>query len=173
MNNNRGVSLVELMVAVSIIGILVVVMGFSYQGWMGRYKVETTVKDLYSDLMEARARALQMNRPYLAEITATSYRIAEDSNEDGAIQAAEVIKAKAKTPAPGQERLEYDLAGGLATYTLSKRGIISSSGVMPGTVNVVLPAGILPDYDCISIRQTQIKTGLINTTDRPGDCDER
>ncbi len=57
-----GVTLIELIVVVSVIGILVVALGFTFQGWMGRYKVESQMKEMYIDLMNARARAMQRNR---------------------------------------------------------------------------------------------------------------
>ena len=41
MRNNKGVTLVELLIVFSIIAILVLALGFSYQGWMARYKVDS------------------------------------------------------------------------------------------------------------------------------------
>jgi prepilin-type N-terminal cleavage/methylation domain-containing protein len=80
--NDKGVSLIELVVVVAVIGILVVALGFTYQGWLGRYKVESAVKDLYSDLMDARARAMDRKSLYFVDFpTTTTYRMSiDDSN---------------------------------------------------------------------------------------------
>ena len=44
--NDSGVTLTELLIVVSIIAILAVALGFSYQGWMGNYKIESETKQL-------------------------------------------------------------------------------------------------------------------------------
>ena len=56
--SERGVTLVELIVVISVIGILAIALGFSYVGWQGAYRVEKTTKELYTDLMDARSRAM-------------------------------------------------------------------------------------------------------------------
>ena len=81
---NKGITLIELLVVMSIIGILVVALGFSFQGWRGAYKVESIVKEVYSDLMDARSKAMTSGgMSYFVELNAGSYQIFEDTNRDG------------------------------------------------------------------------------------------
>ena len=145
----HGVTLVELIVVVSIISILAVALGFSFRGWMSGYKIESQVKEMYVDLMNARVRALQRNRAHFIVVAAGSYQIFEDTNENGAYNAgtdASVVFASSKT-------LSYpSLWAG--TVTMDTRGLVSTSGTIRfniGTNN--------PDYDCIVLFSTRINMG--------------
>lgn len=77
---NKGITLVETMVVVSIIAIPVIALGFSYQGWMGKYRIESQIKETYPDLMEARTRAMTRNMLHFAVINTGNYAIYEDTN---------------------------------------------------------------------------------------------
>jgi len=168
---NRGVTLTELIVVISVIGILAVALGFSYQGWMGAYKVEKTTKELYSDLMNARAMAVQRNRNYFVDFpTATSYRVSADTaavnnftlDGDGLWDAdGNGVLDPVNTVLPTfPKRVEYTLTANGAgipgtTFTFDKRGLIS-----PLRTICIFTANN-PDYDCIIISQTRINMGNI------------
>ena len=58
---NSGVTLVELLVVVSIIGVLIIAMGFSYEGWVGNYRLESMTKELYFDLYDSPCGEIVIN----------------------------------------------------------------------------------------------------------------
>ena len=181
MRNNRGVTLVELLVVISVVVILAVALGFFYQGWIGRYKVESAVKQLYADLMYARTRAMQTNSDYFIDFTQTTYRMSiDDSNGaakvaggDGTFQPQAdpaVPTAATDTTQPTfPKTVAYTINNGVL-LTFDKRGLIYSGNPPvlidplnpPVTINLTYAnTGDNPDYDCIIISQSRINIGLM------------
>lgn len=162
--NNRGITLIELIVVVTIIGILVVALGFEFVGWMGRYRIESQIKNIYMDMMNTRTRAMQRNRTHCADFptttpTTTQYRIREDTDENNdctIIAGDTVLPTYPKT-------VEYamtDTGGSITTLriTFDTRGTIQT-----GTT-LCLSTTTDPDYDCIEISQTRINMGKLTTS---------
>ncbi|MGC2063873.1 MAG: type II secretion system protein [Thermodesulfovibrionales bacterium] len=173
--NRRGITLVELMIVLAIVGILAVALGFEYSGWMGRYKVEKAVKDIYSDLTTARMRAMQRSRVHFVDFPSnTTYRMVEDTNDDGVMNDAAV--------ATFPKTVAYILS---AVPWAGNRIAFARNGTMAPTGVLCLSSTALPDYDCILIgvtyntvtaltdqTPTRIKLGQL-TTSLPagGACD--
>lgn len=185
---NNGVTIIELLIVTSIISILVVIGLFSYEGWIGKYKVESATKELHTDLMDARSRAMQRDRMYFADFqaptaTTTSYRIFEDSNDDTtaySTPATQTVQAGNTVLPTFPKTVSYTLSwtGVVPTNTLinvtmlfDKRGLISvydRTGALtpvspdpPQTIRVASTAD--PDYDCIVVSSTRINMGKWTT----------
>lgn len=148
-----GITLIELIVVVTIIGILVVALGFSFQGWMGGYRIESQVKEMYADLMNARTRAMQRNRAHFVVVTANGYQIFEDANDNG------VYDADADGPIQGwataktlQYALHTDSWSGIVT--MDTRGLVSPNTTIRFNIRTNTP-----DYDCIVLSPTRINMG--------------
>lgn len=165
--NNRGITLAELMMVISIIGSLAVAIGFAYADWMGKYKVEKATKELYADLMNVRCMAMTKNCDHFADFNFPAppvgygtYRIAEDTNGDseGDADADGIIDADGHTFLLSYPKtVEYPITNNLNNKIINfdKRGIVQPSG----TICFYSDNG--PDYDCIVIAPTRISMGKL------------
>jgi prepilin-type N-terminal cleavage/methylation domain-containing protein len=187
---NRGITLIELLVVITIIGILAIALGFEFVGWQGRYRVESQIKQIESDLMKARASAMQRNRTHFVNFPDTvSYTIYEDTSNgaglvpdgDGVFQpgtgntADDELDSFPKT-------LDYALSIGTVagvppiTFTFDRRGLISPERTICMFTDFDGDAAHLsdvdPDYDCIVLSATRINLGNLTTQDTAGGlCD--
>jgi prepilin-type N-terminal cleavage/methylation domain-containing protein len=158
---DRGVTLIELLVVVSIIGLLIIAMGFSYEGWMGNYRLESQTKELYFDLSDARSLAMTRNRIHWAVLDTTQYTIFDDDNPgpdgDGVLNTAQDTQIL-------QKRYEYgfELLGVTAalpqTITFNTRGLMDW---VPVSNEITFRFDNMrdPDFDCLVIERSKMWMG--------------
>lgn len=150
-------TLVELMTVVAILGVLMVILGFSFQGWLAKYKVEEETKRFYTDLSDARARAMQKKRVTFVDLAAKQYRTFEDTNTapdgNGTLEtAADTRVANVST----NYIITPTLTGGVTQFAFDREGLASATG----TIRLV--STLSPDYDCITIQTTRLRIGRFN-----------
>ena len=172
---DHGITLIELIIVISIIGILAVALGFEFVGWMGGYRVESQMKELYVNLMNARARAMERNREHFVTVTATQYTIQEDINPwpdgDNNLTAGDSVRpAGYNDPIPLLQRNldpQYPIAwSGGAQIAFTTRGL--STGNRTICSNTTAGA----DYNCIEVSASRINLGRLTTMiPDGGSCD--
>jgi prepilin-type N-terminal cleavage/methylation domain-containing protein len=167
--DNRGVTLIELMIVVSIVAILVVALGFSFEGWIGKYRIESATKDIYADLMEAKTRALTRTRAHFITINATQYVIYEDTNTapdgNGTLETAADTVVLQKTIPNNYQLLMVSAGAFPQILTVDTRGLITPAIV------IRIDNTRDPDYDCILVGQVRVQMGKYNGT--TASCDPK
>jgi Tfp pilus assembly protein FimT len=172
----EGLTLIELITVITITGILLLALGFQFSDWMGRYKVESEIKEMYVDLMSAKARAMKRDRVYFVSLTATRYTINEDVSPwpdgDGTLTSADNTGPAGYTdPIPFLNKdLNQELpitwsgtSDAAPQIQFSKRGLAAYAGSNNYAIcsNTTSDA----DYNCIEISETRIEMGKVNIGD--------
>jgi len=151
---NKGFTLVELVMVLSIIGILLAAAGFQMSAWLGKARVEEQMKSMFADLTNARVLASNRNRVHFVVMSSSQYQIWEDTNPgpDG--------NGIPETAAGGDSRiLQINLkdpllsASTFSQFNFDSRGLMSVNGTirMQNTYEAI--------YDCIAVSSTRIRLG--------------
>ncbi len=168
--NGQGMTLFEVLVVMVIVGILLVIGMLSYRGMQQRYNVEKQAKEIYTDMVNARLRAIQRDRVQFAvfsSVSPTMYRIYEDGpmpNGDGAPNAATDLLITTYVLLPTYS-LSLSTNPSMTLIQFSTKGLVDPSDT--GPIRITPTAG--GEYDCIFV--DQIKTSMGKWNDTTNNCD--
>ena len=155
----------ELIVVIAILSILMAIATITGRDWMERYKVASQTKEMYADLMNARASAMQRSRMFFVTLAANQYAIYEDTysasipsspDGDGILQTANDRPVTQKT-------LQYTLNANINIATTNVN--FSTNGLAsPDPTTIWFTSTANPPSDCITLSTTRILMGKYDGT---------
>jgi len=162
----KGFTLIELLIVMVILGIVAGLGTVSFTGWVRRHDLESQVKEMYTDLMNARLTAMHQNTSHLISLSANQIRGAEDTDGDGAGDNSLCIWNRNRGDAVdascsndkslSYKNLAYPLTwSGSATLTFNARGLSNTNNT------ICVFSAYSPSYDCIVISSTRIRMGRL------------
>ena len=93
MNNNKGFTIVELVVVLAILSIIMAISIPNFSAWLPRNRIKTSVRHIYNDMNLARSRAVKDNTVavIIFNIPNDTYTIFLDTSKNWALDAGETI----------------------------------------------------------------------------------
>ena len=93
MNNNKGFTIVELVVVLAILSIIMAISIPNFSAWLPRNRIKTSVRHIYNDMNLARSRAVKDNTVavMIFNIPNDTYTIFLDTSKNWALDAGETI----------------------------------------------------------------------------------
>lgn len=158
--SSKGVSLVELIVVVAIISTLFAI-AFSFQGWIRKYNVERTMREIHADLLRSRQIALSENRVVCVTFGSNSYTIKKD--------AAPTADGDGDCEDTGDSiilhrNLSYELKNNLEnTFNFQRDGLPNKNGHVRIEEKDVY-------FNCIDIFSTRLNLGAWNGSTTNPEC---
>lgn len=168
-----GFTLTESLIVVAIAVTLAGLAGLQFSVWMDRYNIEREIRELHSELMGARARAMMRNRFHFVILSETGYIIREDvapwPDGDGDLNGADDTRPSGYAePIPLIQRslnVRYPITwnGSSSQIDFNTRGAYNSAIQKTICSKTLIDA----DYNCISLTATRILLGTLVTPGGP------
>ncbi|MDD2539846.1 MAG: prepilin-type N-terminal cleavage/methylation domain-containing protein [Desulfuromonadaceae bacterium] len=137
--NNRGFTLMELLIVIALIGILSAMGTFAFSQYSKKSHIVNQTRMLYGDLMEYRIKALYEKKNWTFKISPTSYDIY--SSADTTVEPVSTVI------------LKYPVYPNITHITFNSRGLTTNIGAV--CVDSVSDAVV----DSVVISTTRVKIG--------------
>jgi Tfp pilus assembly protein FimT len=158
-SGTRGFTMIELMFFVATIGIVVGMALFALTGVHMRNDVECQIKNMHTDIMNARILAFQGRRAHFLVVTPNDYQIIEDTNDSGGKSPDRGDTALWVAP----RRLMF-ISQWRGTIIMDANGVMSNSSadhVSVASLDIRFDtSGLESAHNCIVVGTTRIVDGM-------------
>ncbi|HVN96330.1 MAG TPA: prepilin-type N-terminal cleavage/methylation domain-containing protein [Syntrophorhabdaceae bacterium] len=174
----KGFTLVELIIVITILAILCAIGLVSFRDLSRKYRVENQIRRTYSDLMNARTRAMHTNMTHFVNFGLNQYAIYQDTNLNKTLdippagdtqvlmrQGPDVEPYSVLNNNPGNENIIW--SGGAVPVQIDGRGLVSAGST--GTI-CIAAQNVQVVHNCITVTRTRIAIGQW-TGQAAGVCD--
>ncbi|HEX8949260.1 MAG TPA: GspH/FimT family pseudopilin [Dissulfurispiraceae bacterium] len=156
--NKNGFTLLELLIVITIIGVLAAIATTNFGSWTLKANIEAQIREMYGDLMNAQIRAMSTNRIHFVDFSGTQYTITDDLDGDGTKDSPPADTVIVQRTMKNQ--ITWAGKTGASLY-FDSRGIANNLDTNNvGTVSLANNSGAV--FDCIIITPTRINMGLMN-----------
>ena len=142
-NNQRGLTLTEMMTVLAILTILATIGVGSFMSSLPRYRLNATARDLVSDMRLARQQAVTENRQYAVRFTSTSsYEVVRGDQpqlQSSGVLTPVIIRSNMES---GAGRGEIRFSSPVRMPVFHPDGLISSWDSESGTFQTDLPDSV-------------------------------
>jgi type IV fimbrial biogenesis protein FimT len=148
---NRGFALAEVLVVITIIGILAAIAAVDYRNWVVRASIERQIKEMHTDLMQARLQSMHRNRMHFVSLGPQAYRIIDDRDDSGRREDHDPVVVD-------KSGLKHSINWSGVTdtqITFNKKGLSQDNK----TICIYSDAGAA--FDCLIISASRINLGKI------------
>lgn len=160
-----GFSLIELIITISIMGIVIAVATIPFNSWQTKNKIESQTREIHSDLAEARTNAFTRKKVHGIVFQPTSYVMKSYSSE---VEYKYMIDAAANGVVLQTKDLKYSITKGNTTTAFTNaNGAVrfDTSGFTNDWFTVVVnPVSASAAVNCLVISSARVNVGKMNGT---------
>ena len=130
LNSKRGVSLIEMLTVIVIIGILAAIAIPNFSRWKEKYEINGETKKVYFDLLLAHSTSISNNHNVLVTFDPinNTYKVLKDKNNNGQEDSGETIKSV---------NLENNIQFGFNSGVLDLEGNLVTSSIFFANGNAI------------------------------------
>jgi type IV fimbrial biogenesis protein FimT len=137
--NNKGFTMAEVVVTLSILALMATIAIPSFISWLPRHRLQTSVRQIYDDLNLAKMEAVKRNTDVFVQFSRANetYSVILDSNNSGAVDGGDITLKNNIVLENGVNINSTSLTSD--TVGFNNRGMTVGSAV--GTVTLTNPTG--------------------------------